>query len=365
MMSRSVVSLALLLLFSAMSISSPCFAQGGWNIEPETLELNVSKGVPPLAVRIVGPKQFVDRVNNWNGRWLHGSSGFSISWGDGSRDPVMIDNPNPKKDYLQHSYAVPGVYYIYATEYHLGATDAAVTDWKAGAELKVLGNEQTGTANQNMQIVFLSPKGGESCTYQNFPSVEWRLDTDRRVDVHIELMSGEKVLTHQVVKGVANRGFQHKDRLQFRSWDDLDAILRQQGIGKFKVRIILVDQYGKSIFYRDSREFTMRSELQIGNGALKLVDSDPTKPTTVTVAYDVWHPRCFSYKLEWGDGEISRHTAPPNGAALLDKKEYKFVHTYASKSKYKIKLYSNNHDPFKKVEDIVSYESLDIDLMEK
>ena len=354
-----------LLIFAALSLPRAGFAQGSFydDNKAEPLELSVTKGVPPLSVRIVGPKLFVDKVQNWNGVFYFGSSGFSINWGDGSHEPVMVDNPSPKKDYLQHSFTVPGVYHIYASKYHLGPTDAPVTEWRNGASVQVIGSEPTGTATQPaIKVDFLSPKGREACSYQNFPDVEWRLDTDRRVDVHIELLCGEKVLTHQVVEGVANRGFYHNDTLQFQSWNDLDAILRKQGTAKLKVRIRLVNQQGQPVLTRDSNEFTMSSELKLGDGGLKLVDRDPSKPTTVTITYDVWHPKRFSYKLDWGDGKIDQHTAPSSAQALLQKTEHKFVHTYSARGKYRIKLRSNNHDPFEKVDDIVSYEALDVDL---
>lgn len=356
LINRSLLALVLILLCPAL-----CFAQGWGGVTSysttEPLVLSVSKGPAPLTVRIVGPKRLVDKVNSWDGRFVFGSSGFSISWGDGVHEPQRKGDTfyAEKKDYLQHTYTVPGGYNVNTSIYHLGPNDGAVTDWKSMTGVQVTGAPRASAVN----VEFISPKGGENCKYQNFPDVEWRLNTDRKVDVHIELISGDKVLVHQVVKGVSTTGFHHRDVLGFQTWDDLDAILRK-GTGRFKVRIILVDQQGKSIYFRDSREFFMTA--QSGLGGLRLISRDVDNRLRVTLGYEIWHPQCFSYRIDWGDGNFDEKIAPPGGVALNDKQEKTFVHTYQSAKRYTVKLHSNNFDTFKKLSEIVSYESIDLDL---
>lgn len=90
---------------------------------------------------IVGPKEFVTTVNNWDGEmrpWL--GSGFSIDWGDGSCEPPQNADLGPgwKRDMiLTHLYSKPGKYIIRTKIWHPGPNDLPVFDWLGVATIEV------------------------------------------------------------------------------------------------------------------------------------------------------------------------------------------------------------------------------------
>ncbi|HEY9755886.1 MAG TPA: hypothetical protein V6C97_12035 [Oculatellaceae cyanobacterium] len=107
----------------------------------ESLEVSSRIVAGSQSVTIVGPKEFVKIVNDWDGEirpWL--GSGFSIDWGDGSCEPPKNADLGPgwkRAMILTHLYSKPGKYVIRTDIWHPGPTDGAVIDWLGLSTIEV------------------------------------------------------------------------------------------------------------------------------------------------------------------------------------------------------------------------------------
>jgi hypothetical protein len=292
----------LLSMLSSLSSAQMCWAQftrykNGVADGGQPIQVSPTSGSPPLRVTITGPDLLMTKVRNWNGRPSIGGAGFSISWGDGQRQTRDIYNwtNQNKEDLFSHTYTAPGTYTVSASTYTPGPTDAPIYNWKSWTNVTV-----GGTAVQGCTLQIQEPHGGETFNYQDFPVVRWSLTTDRRVDLYIQLVCGDKVVAQEILKDIAHNNSNSERRFSPPSFDEYEKALRQ-GKTKFRMVLQMIDAHGKTILARSTREFTMTKRYVSSHGGLK---QEPQSNDRLAVAlkYTVNHPSCFSYSLDWGDG---------------------------------------------------------------
>ena len=357
-----VVTITAALSGAVLTVASqPCVAQGqyfpgGVPDGGHPLQLTQTAGPAPLNVRITGPDVLITKVRNWNGRMSIGGAGFSIDWGDGPRQTPMTfeRGTSNNEDLFSHTYSVPGTYTINATTYRPGPNDGPIYNWKSAVSVTVGGDSEKKTTLQ-----LLAPLGGETFNYQEFPTVRWSMSTDRRVNLYLQLVCENKVVAQDVVKGIAHNNPNSERSFSPPTFSEYENALKN-GKTKFRMVLQMKDENGKTILARSSREFTMTNRYVPSMGGLHRgpVGADPL---SVTLNYEVNHPSCFSYNLNWGDGSVDAEQKY-DGHALLKMTNKVFKHRYKKPGVYNVVLRSTNLDPHEKLKDIVPIESIKLDL---
>lgn len=352
----------LLLIVNSLSSAQMCWAQGFTRFKNgaadggQPIQVSPTSGSTPLRVTITGPDLLMTKVRNWNGRPSIGGTGFSISWGDGQRQSRDIYNwtDQNREELFSHTYTAPGTYIISASTYTPGPTDAPIYNWRSWTNVTV-----GGAATQSCTLQIQEPLGGETFNYQDFPVVRWSMTTDRPVDLHLQLVCGDKVVAEDVVKNIAHNNSNSERRFSPPSFDGYERALRE-GNTKFRMVLQMIDAQGKTILARSTREFSMTKRYVSSLGGLKQEPLSNDR-LAVTLKYKVNHPSCFSYSLDWGDG--TKDAAEKyDGQALLKMTEKTFTHRYQRPGVYTVVLHSNNSDPHAKLKDITPYESIIVDL---
>lgn len=351
----------LLLIVNSLSSAQMCWAQftrykNGAADGGQPIQVSPTSGSTPLRVTITGPDLLMTKVRNWNGRPSIGGTGFSISWGDGQRQSRDIYNwtDQNREELFSHTYTAPGTYIISASTYTPGPTDAPIYNWRSWTNVTV-----GGAATQSCTLQIQEPRGGETFYYQDFPVVRWSMTTDRPVDLHLQLVCGDKVVAEDVVKNIAHNNSNSERRFSPPSFDGYERALRE-GNTKFRMVLQMIDAQGKTILARSTREFSMTKRYASSLGGLKQEPLSNDR-LAVTLKYEVNHPSCFSYSLDWGDG--TKDAAEKYvGQALLKMTEKTFTHRYQRPGVYTIVLHSNNSDPHAKLKDVTPVESIVVDL---
>ncbi len=93
----------------------------------------------PSTVRIVGPKELLERAQK-NGTWeLNNRCTFEIDWGEPIRENPSSKIGRPCWQFLTHTYREPISTRITAKMWHTTATDERVIDWTDSIEMLVAG----------------------------------------------------------------------------------------------------------------------------------------------------------------------------------------------------------------------------------
>jgi hypothetical protein len=181
---------------------------------PEACEPNASTSVAfageaalcagtPLTVTVVGPPELLAKVEAFkqtregcalSAPW--GLQGFSINWGDdrgGTRegyDGQPLDDVGCP-DLLRHTYAVPGTYSIVSHLFHIGPTDAPVTEWEGAQVVTVNG------PTAPLQFALGTGLAEKVWSYQARLDVGWVWAPDVPYALELSIVTNDGMVVHE------------------------------------------------------------------------------------------------------------------------------------------------------------------------
>jgi PKD repeat protein/outer membrane murein-binding lipoprotein Lpp len=322
-----------------------------------SLRATPNSGQAPLTISLQAPQDVMTKMQKcvYSIGWFGASgNGLYVDWGDGRTDPQYsqsLSGQSCASAVQSHIYTAPGTYTIKVGSWHPGPTDAPITDWEGTTVVSVSGS---GSA---ISLDLLAPLGGETYQYQEFPTIKWHITTNKKVSLRIELLDQDGNVVASETKNDIGYNGEDSSQIRPRTWDTYDTLLRA-GKNRFSVRVSIVDD-GKVVAQKRSGDLTM-SALWTNNltGGLPVSPTSGAAPLTVTLNYNIWHPSCISYRLDWGDGSTPDTLIQPvQQSCLLDSQNKVFTHTYTRSGDYTVIMKSNNNDPFKDLDSIVMYES--------
>lgn len=365
-MQLNIAAISLLTVIAVGVGEQPAVAQGWVAPDPEPLFLNATRGYAPFSVRVVGPPKFYSTFSNWHGHYGFGNPGWGIDWGDGAYQPGRQEESRQTGPLGMHTYTVPGTYKVRATIVHLGPTDRPIYDWIGENTVTVYAypGKKPGAAGPvaatGIALDVLQPRGG-TYTYEVFPDVQWKLTTDRKVNLKVELVDQQnQVVTFGFEKQISYNKPSEQARFSARSYDGYDKAL-MAGRNSFRYLVTAQAADGSRRVVKSSPWFKVTRDYVPVSEPLRIVSNEPSdNSASVVLEYIVNHPGQFSYILDWGDSSVERGSTV--GSTLLVRENRKFRHTYSRPGRYKVVLRSNNLDPFKKVEDIAFNETVTVDV---
>lgn len=217
--------------------------------DDQALTVDVATGRAPLTVRVSGPQEVVNAMPA-GGLAAHF---VLIDWGDGWRSPMHMGPPfpNPPEPFGTHVYTVPGQYVVKVTSYRGGHSPSPM--WKGSASVDVQG---TSPLTPSLRIIRTS--AGPEFEYGGFPYLEWRLTTDRKVDLHAQFINHKgKCFAEDILEGIA-----HSYPMQGKTFTPKPVSLYDKALGagirRFKIRLVLKDENGNEICPCETDYFFMR-----------------------------------------------------------------------------------------------------------
>ena len=227
-----------LLALVTISASNPCYAYR------PTLEVTPTSGYAPLTVNLEVPRGFLTRAHSAAvSKW--GRTHAGMSWGDGTG----WDATNSGEDFSgRHTYETPGTYTITMGWGGPGPTDAPVG---------YSGSTTVTVYALPVAIQITSPTMEDTFSYRQFPTVQWSLVTDRKVNVRMQLLDDQQnLISEGVIKGIAQNVSNQTTLMHPRTFAAYDAAL-QRGDRRFRARIEAIDDTGRAVYSATSQAFTM------------------------------------------------------------------------------------------------------------
>ncbi len=324
-----------------------------------TLSATPPQGAAPLRVTLTGPAPFMKTLAACVHRMGWITPGISIDWGDGQATPHYSDPDKQGQscaDANVHTYSVPGRYVVKARTYHLGPTDAPVTDWTGEAVVVVTGK---GAAIEPT-IRIVNMREGQAFSYQGMPPVEWEAETGEKVDVRISLRASDGTVVSLFRKdGLAYSGRERAYLSQTEA--PYDAALKQ-GRVPFSLEAVLLRAGTQQVVAKQVIEnLKVSAQLELGSAPYEVTPASGPAPLAVQLSYRHFHKECFSYRIDWGDGSpVVQAIKPMRQQCKLEQGVLTLQHVYAQPGNYRIVMRTNNLSPFKALDDIVPYEAADI-----
>lgn len=306
---------------------------------PDVLTVNAASGPAPLVVKVSGPNILRQKATECVSTF--GSYGFSVDWGDGS-------SAQPKEgkclEELEHTYTVPGTYALQASVYHPGPTDAPVYDFQGSLEIKVWKGGKT----KALRIELLEPgKPLEVFWGSGLPRLKFRIETAKEVELVGELITGNGVVLASSSKRAS---FSGEDFLNFTGFGNGPSGELFDREGKLDAYLRLQAREGtKVIAEKKGPRLTLNAKVNFRSFTVK--PAEGKAPLEVRIQTQIFHPSCYSYVVDWGDGSPDsargRPPQPPGSKGCrLQSEPFELSHTYKKKGEYRIRWWDNNANPF-------------------
>ena len=320
-----------------------------WLIPTENIELSVNSGNIPLEVSIVDQELLLKKAEE--SPLLFSSCGVEIDWGDGSYEKNKRDQEGLCTHHLHHVYTTPGHYLV----------QAKARDWIGQANVDVHGTKQ---GPSSIEIL---PGINSTYYYQIFPRPLVKFHTTNELTFKLALICEDGTEIGQYSQRISYDG---EKKVQFYNVDlnKYEEKLRQ-GEDKFKVVASLADG-GNTITTDESEWFTTIPEqksISITDSFILSTQEGPS-PLTVKASYDTYHPKCFGFELDWGDGsekitklpdvEENRKNGCPLESTVLDLG----AHTYPVPGKYSVIIKTNEFELFEELSQVVGYIRKDVEV---
>ena len=258
----------------------------GWFIPTEEIKLSVSSGEFPLAVSIMGPDSLINRLEDTPLPWS--SCAFRIDWGDGSNKKIN----DSCDDLLHHVYTTPGNYLVKAT----------AKSWKGKAKVSVIGDKQ------GPSLIKIISGVDTLYYYQKFPEPLVEFYTTKELALEIELINEDGTSLYKHKRKVSYDG---QREFQIRAFGkEYDEKLRG---GKFRFKVIASLMDGSNVISTDESNWFTASAEQKSKTINEdfILSTQQVIPLRVKASYRTFHPDCFGYELDWGDGS-EKTTKLPN-----------------------------------------------------
>ncbi len=317
----------------------------------DQLVVDPLQGDAPLKVTITGPKHLTDKIakcsytHGWFGR---GGNGVGINWGDGSNPMSMDKEGSCVEAQRTHIYTVPGTYKLTVAEWHPGPTDAPVDDWTGTATITV-----GGTAPSN-SLTLLNTDETTVYRYQEFPRVKFNASVSKQSVIQAELIAqdGTVVQKMQPLKW-SNAG----EGEIFIALQNYDLYTEKLAAGQttFKVRLSLLQDNEVKLV----RETLFRNTLQYADSVQPLSVKAITG-LKAEMNLSLFHPKCSSYRIEWGDGKKDEKIIPVVEGCVINQTSVPLTHTYAKAGAYKVRVYTNEMAFGKQLKDVHPYSEMDV-----
>lgn len=306
------------------------------------------------AVSITGPDEVLKAIGQckYGPGWFGaGGNGLTVDWGDGAQPFAGLEvGKDCSERQRTHVYSVPGEYTVRAVRWHPGPTDAPVTDWQGAAQVRVAGQ----TAADSIEIDAI---GVHEFRYQEPVPVKWTASTAGNTTLAIEALAEDgSVLSRSRERrwSVIGSG-QAMLRMASKEYDRA----LQSGQDTFVVRVSLLRD-GAVVASASSGPLKMSARHTPYMERQELQWVKAAGPHAFRIGLHTYHPECLSYRVEWGDGEITEKVTPARKTCALDGRTVELGHVYGAAGTYRIKVTTNNYRTFGSLEDNVAYAEAEV-----